>query len=209
MSSSFCVRYRGEAFWAFDVALDLLLDHVIAGAKVHLAAGRHGWLEHWVDLWGAAATGASFVMLHDEWTPAEAAVVLDLLDAAVGELDRRDEVSGDELDRRNLMRRNVGSIPAWRAADVGRAAASLLRGELPPLPPNAGTWAFGWSDPPLLWKVDTPEFRWTRARSLQDNFPDAPIPPPGGRGPFAAPGPCPFDPTDPSLLPPWRRSGFR
>jgi hypothetical protein len=51
MSKTLFVGFRGSGFWAYDVAVGILLKHVIDVALDHIRQSASGWLLSSIEQW--------------------------------------------------------------------------------------------------------------------------------------------------------------
>ncbi len=152
------VSYRDRGFWADDVALGVLLKHLIDFAEPRVAGSDADWLTKAVSWWRVVAGlgGGSYGLEIDQaWSPKQLAVFVDLMNQACDLLEQREKFTAEEitawpiLDDMRLSPRGAKEIFTAPIVELGRAIVALVNGSLPEAP--AGTW----------WIFGTPEGRGT------------------------------------------------
>ena len=209
MSQSTLVRFRGGKFWAYDVAVGVLLKYVIDRA---VDGPAELWLTAAVERWRWETVVNEFgVHLDGNWSDRQVRAVDGLFAAACRDLSVRGPITAAEVETPawDLLPDEPGRThdlgPGLRGADrfepdravqVGRGVRFLLAGSLPPLPPRAGTWGLGFGDRPrVFWEAGSLEFERERAARARGTWRAVP-PPAGSAAPFLR------DPGTPGTLSP-------
>src|SRR5262245_12099588 len=145
MSKTLFVEYRGTGFWAYDVAVGILLKHLIDAANKAGPARDAAWLTECVESWRANAVSSDFGLhLHDAWNGDQVEVICSLLAVACASLECRECISADEMaawniiDGRGVFARGDPWFPTAPVVELAEAVESLLAGTLPAAP--VGTW---------------------------------------------------------------------
>ena len=144
MSQKMFVDYRGQGFWAYDVAVGVLLKHLIDRACLREPAP---WLSECIERWRVNATVSDLGMhLDPEWTDSQRQIVRELIEEACQELQKVEAFSADEAaswkihNGKGVFARGALCIPTAPSIELGRAVGMLLEGTLPAAP--AGSWWF-------------------------------------------------------------------
>ncbi len=150
MTKSKSVHYRGGGFWAYDVAISILLKYVIDAAEARPSDAESEWLRTEVSDWKAVACiSYSFLIDHDEtWSARQTALFVSLLEEACSRLEARKTIPALEvenwpmLDDLHLSTRGDTEVVTVPIVELGRAIIALINGSLPE--PLEGTlWAYG------------------------------------------------------------------
>jgi hypothetical protein len=156
VSKTVYVEFRGEGFWADDVALSVLLKHLIdvAGPKV-LAPGG-GWLSKAILDWRVATVvGDIGLCIRRGWTSRQLDQFVNLVEVACAVLEVRQIISGDEvagwtiLDGESVQLRGAGEVDTRSIVHLGQAVIALVRGSLAPAPAGR-SWLYGTGKAPEL-----------------------------------------------------------
>jgi hypothetical protein len=144
MSKTMFIDYRGEGFWAYDVAVGVLLKHLLDRACLRQPSA---WLSDCIERWRVNAVISDLgVHLDSEWTDTQRQVVRALIEEACQELQKFEAFSADEAASwkihygEGIFSRGQAQIPTAPSIELGRAVSLLLEGALPPAP--SGTWWF-------------------------------------------------------------------
>lgn len=156
MSQTKFVDYRDHGFWAYDVALNIFLKHLIDAAETRLAAANEAWLAEAVSWWRVVAgVGDYGLEIDGAWSESQLDAFVGLADQACQVLALRDRIPADEiaawpiLDDLHIFPRGATEVRTGPVIELGRAIIAIVRGTLPTAP--AGT----------LWLYGTPEGRET------------------------------------------------
>ena len=149
MSRTLFVEWRRDGFWAYDVAVGILLKHVIDLANSDMAAEATPWLAECVEQWRInAVVGDLGLHLDPDWSPEQIRTVVTLLDRACSNLRRSPSISSGEakswnlLDGCGILLRGESAFPTAPVVELGRAVRALLNGDLDPAP-HGTWWLFG------------------------------------------------------------------
>ena len=149
MSCKLFVEYRRNGFWAYDVAVGILLKHVIDCAKKFTVQEGFAWLRDCVERWCVNAVISDFGMHLDEaWSEDQIQIVRQLIDDACNDLLQRECIPAEEmsawniLDGEGVFPRGASQFPTAPVIELGRAVQSLFDGTLPKAP-GGRTWYFG------------------------------------------------------------------
>lgn len=149
MTSTQYVEYRDQGFWAYDVALGILLKHVIDVATPLMAAPDNDWLASAVSDWRVPAAISDFGFTIDkDWSASQLSVFIALFDRACRSLSEREAIDADEieswtiLDDLRLSSRGAPKVFTGPIVQLGRAIIALVDGSLP-TPPSGTAWFYG------------------------------------------------------------------
>lgn len=147
MSRTKSVTYKEISFWAYDVALGIILKFLVDTALQCSDPQYRGWLLKNVQQWRVHAITSDFAFEFDSQLSAEQLeLILQLMHESCVELAKRESISAGEmkswniLDGEGLFTRGHPEFPTAPVVELGRAMQELLRGTLPPAP--RGTWWF-------------------------------------------------------------------
>lgn len=145
MSKTKFVEYRGTGFWAYDVALGILLKHLIDAATDGNRTKDAPWLADCVKQWRVIAVISDYGLKFDDtWSSGQIEVISDLLTEACESLEGREFVSADDmatwdiLEGRGVAARGDIHFPTAPVVELGKAIRALLNGGLQAAPD--GTW---------------------------------------------------------------------
>ncbi|MCO6045730.1 hypothetical protein NG895_17670 [Aeoliella sp. ICT_H6.2] len=143
MSKTAFVEFRGDGFWAYDVALGMLFKQVIDHA-VSLGT-ESDWLQKLIQQWRFNAVVADCgLYLDDDWSQDQFATVDDLLQQACRTLAEHGHFTAEEMSGWNILEgqgvfdRGHGGYHTAPVIELGQAIRQLLSGTLEPAP--TGTW---------------------------------------------------------------------
>ncbi len=155
MSATVPVVWKEQSFWAYDVALCVLLKHVIDAASrlMEEADDDDSWLAECIERWRInVVVGANHCLyLNEDWTSAQLERVVSLFDAACTELAGRHAIEAVEieswqvLDDHTIETRGAQRFSTVPIIELGRAITELLTGCLESAPPRSA-WLFGSED---------------------------------------------------------------
>ena len=143
MAKTHYIRYRGDGFWAYDVAQGVLLKYLVDIAEGRVEQPGMSWLREAAHSWriGAVLYG---LYIEESWSVEQLAVFKHLVLEACEQLQKREEISSAEIetwpmiDDLRIFTRGAKEVSTAPVVELGRAVVSLLEGSLPP--PPAGTW---------------------------------------------------------------------
>jgi hypothetical protein len=151
MSKTQYVSYDGRGFWAYDVALGILLKHMIDVAELRSQAADVAWLAEAAAQWRVVAClgGSAYGLEIDETWPVERRDIFTaLVTEACGALANRESIRADEvaawpiLGGEGLHARGAQRIATGPIIELGKALVDLVNGSLP-TPPEVFCWLFG------------------------------------------------------------------
>lgn len=148
------VGYRDRGFWAYDVALGVLLKHVVDVAESRSAEPRLAWLEEAARSWWITAVLYGLEM-DVSWSPEHVKVFTDLVRQACERSEARAKIPAEEIaawpivDDLRIFPRGAVEVFTAPVVELGRAIIAIVDGSLPE--PPAGTW----------WLFGCPEGRTT------------------------------------------------
>jgi hypothetical protein len=147
VSKTQTVQYGDRVFWAYDVALGILLKHMIDEAELRVAEPDGSWLTESISWWRVVAgVGVYGLEIDTTWAPERLAVFIDLVNKACQKIAKRESIPGREIttwpikDDMRLHPRGATEIATAPIVELGEAIVALIRGSLPKAP--KGTWWF-------------------------------------------------------------------
>jgi hypothetical protein len=161
------VEYADHGFWAYDVALGVLLKHLIDAAEASDEAGA-AWISAAVSSWRAAAGIPNFGLTLDAgWSEHQRQKFVALAEDACARLAKRVSIPAGEivawpiLDDLRIFPRGALEVETAPVIELGRAFIELVSGELPE-PPAGKIWIYGTETgrevyPPDVRFVDFPD----------------------------------------------------
>ncbi len=164
------VHYENSFFLAYDVAMGILLKHVIDAAEARPVDAESEWLRTEVSDWRAVACNDSLAMLIDgdgSWSARQTSIFVALVDEACTRLEARKTIPGVEvenwpiLDDQRLFTRGETEVETAPIVELGRAIIALVNGSLPESP-LCTTWYYGFPDGRLF----LPASRWVGDMTL-------------------------------------------
>ena len=148
MSRTKYVEYRDRGFWAYDVAPDIFLKHLIDAAKASEEAGAP-WLSAAIADWMRTASIAGIGLSPDPgWPGAQRQSFIELAGDACAVLEKRESISAEEimawpmLDDLRIYPRGVAEVFTAPVIEPGRAVIALVAGMLPDAP-KGRAWFYG------------------------------------------------------------------
>lgn len=152
MSQTVFVEYKGNGFWAYHVALGVLLKHLIDAASVEAVQSGSAWLQSCTEKWRVNAVVPDFSLVLDKrWSDAERATLVRLLDEVVDKLTTRATISSQEMETWEILDGKGVPVPAEEqlstrpVAELGRTIQQLLQEQLPSAP-EGHWWFYGTED---------------------------------------------------------------
>jgi len=147
MSKTLFIKYGGDGFWAYDVAVGVFLKHLLDQACQQVVRQPLTWLIDSIERWRVDTVVSDLGLYLDPgWTHDQRRVVRTLIDQACEELEKSKAISAEEaaswkiLDGRGVFSRGAAQILTAPAVELGRAIGLLLEGALPEAP--LGSWWF-------------------------------------------------------------------
>lgn len=137
------VSHKGQGFWAYDVALGVLLKHLVDVAEPLVGAPDTAWLKEAVYSWRLAAV-LHGLQIEDAWSAEQKAIVIELVGQACDVLQQREKIPADEItawpiiDDLRIFPRGAKEVYTAPVVELGRAIVDLIHGTLPEAP--VGTW---------------------------------------------------------------------
>lgn len=148
MSRTKYVDYGDRGFWAYDVALDIFLKHLIDAARARDEASTP-WLSAAIMDWMRTASIADIgLSLDPGWSAAQRQAFIDLAGDACATLAKRESISAEEimawpmLDDLRIYPRGVAEVFTAPVIELGRAVIALVTGTLPDAP-KGRAWFYG------------------------------------------------------------------
>lgn len=147
MSKTKFVDYADRGFWAYDVALDVFLKHLIDAAEASEQAGT-AWLSISISDWRLACVPDYGLTLDPTWSPTQQQTFLALAEEACAKLAARESIPAEEivswpiLDDIRIFTRGATEVFTAPVVELGRAIIALMRGELPEAP-EGQIWLYG------------------------------------------------------------------
>lgn len=147
MSKTKFVAYADCGFWAYDVALDIFLKHLIDAAEASEQADTE-WLSTAISDWRFACVPDYGLTLDANWSPAQQQTFLDLAEEACTRLAARESIPAEEvvswpiLDDIRIFTRGATEVFTAPVIELGHAIIALVRGELPEAP-EGQIWLYG------------------------------------------------------------------
>ena len=151
MSATQVVKYAGRGFWAYDVAVGVLLKYLLDAAQKSGQA-HTTWLSEAMSDWRvwAVVSDCGFT-LGEHWSAEQRKVFIALTEQACVELASRNSIPAEEIvswpfvDHFRIDPRGAKQVHTAPVAELGRAIIALLLGELPEAP-KGEAWFFGTLD---------------------------------------------------------------
>ncbi|HEY7314878.1 MAG TPA: hypothetical protein VH643_36365 [Gemmataceae bacterium] len=150
MTKTHYIQYRGDGFWAYDVAQGILLKHLADLAEACAGKPSLSWLTEAAHSWriGAVLYG---LWIEESWTAEQMATFSDLVRQACTILEAWEKIAAKEIvswpmvDDLRIYPRGAVEVSTAPVVELGRAIISLIQGSLAPAP--AGTWwCFGFPE---------------------------------------------------------------
>ena len=133
MSKTLYVRYRGDGFWAYDVAVGVFLKHLIDSAMAHANKEDALWLMPCVEQWRVNAIVSDLGLhLDEEWSDAQRQTVYGLIEEACNQLEARHSIPWDAmkdwdiLDGQGVRSRGSTQFPTAPVVELAHAVKALL-----------------------------------------------------------------------------------
>ena len=147
MSRTQSVAFEHRGFWAYDVAVGVLLKHLIDAAEESTDVNTE-WLSEAVSNWRIWAVAGDFeVTFNQRWSAEQRATLIALIEEACAALAKRDFIPAEEVvswtfvDNLRIHPRGATAVLTAPVVELGRAIIATLRDELPE-PPRGEAWFF-------------------------------------------------------------------
>ena len=154
MSKTKLITYGDKGFWAYDVALNIFLKHLIdTGEASH--ESNTDWLRGSIAAWRVACVPDLGLTLDTNWTAAQKKTLITLAEEACTKLATRESISAEEiiswpiLEDIRIFPRGAKQVFTTPIVELGRAIIALISGELQDAPKGQ------------IWLYGTPEGRIT------------------------------------------------
>lgn len=151
VSQTKSVTYAKCGFWAYDVALGVLIKFLIDAAQESDDANS-SWLSEAIADWRVSAAIQDLGFTLDEnWSADQRKAFVALMEKACTALESRKSISADEivswpiLDGERIFPRGAKEVLTAPVVELGRAVIALALGELPEAP-KGEAWLFGTHD---------------------------------------------------------------
>ena len=166
MSRTQAVSYGHRSFWAYDVALGILLKHMIDAAKAKAEPGESSWLAKQLEFWPQVAVlggDAYGLCICRKWSRNQIAIFVDLIRSACRALSIHQSISAEEVAGWSMQVGDIGmdtrgakEVRTAPVIELGEAIIALLDGTLEAAP--RGTW----------WYFGLPDSRSTIPMSVSE-----------------------------------------
>ena len=147
MSQTKFIAYGEQGFWAYDVALNIFLKHLIDAAEASSESSAN-WLSTAISSWRVACVPDYGLTIDASWSPAQRQTFIDLANEACTNLAARESISAAEivswpiLDDLRLDPRGTTVVLTAPIVELGHAIIALVSGELPDAP-KGQIWLYG------------------------------------------------------------------
>lgn len=147
MSKTKFVGYADRGFWAYDVAHNAFLKHLIDAAQASDQATTP-WLSAAISSWRLACVPDYGLTLDAGWSATQQQAFIALAEIACARLAERVSIPAEEivawpvLDDLRLYTRGETEVLTAPVAELGQAIIALVSGELPEAP-DGKIWLFG------------------------------------------------------------------
>jgi hypothetical protein len=149
MSKTKYVGYIDGGFWAYDVALEVFLKHLIDAAEASDQA-ETPWLSTAISEWRAVASIPDIgLTLNEGWSPEQRLKFVSLADRACAKIGERTSIPAEEvvawplLDDLRIFPRGATEVLTAPVVELGRATIELISGTLPDPPTGSTAWLYG------------------------------------------------------------------
>jgi len=141
------VAHRERGFWAYDVALAVLLKHMIDVAEERRSDVP--WLAGAASAWRVVACVSDYgLTLDPDWSAAQLQAFSEVVEEACGRVSARTSIPAQELatwrllDDCTVLARGNEDVSTAPIVELGEAIVALSRGALP-MPPGETLWFYG------------------------------------------------------------------
>ncbi len=152
LSSTHAISYGERSFWAYDVALGVVLKHMIDIAESSNSSANAAWLAEQASWWRVVAglgNGCYGLDINKEWFAEQIDEFISIVRSACHIMSERRTIPAEEivawpmLDVLHLYTRGAAEVNTVELVELGEAIVALVNGSLPPAP--KGTWwLYGW-----------------------------------------------------------------
>jgi hypothetical protein len=148
------IAYGEQGFWAYDVALNIFLKHLIDATETNEHAETE-WLSGAISAWRVACVPDFGLTLETNWSPPQQHTFIELANKACAELAARESISAEEiiswpiLKELRICPRGAQPVFTGPIVELGQAIIALISGKLPNAPKGQ------------IWLYGTPEGRQT------------------------------------------------
>ncbi len=143
------VEYASRGFWAYDVALEIFLKHLIDAAEASDQAGT-AWLSEATSEWlRVASIGDIGLTLNEGWSPEQQRHFVSLAEAACARLAERVSIPAEEIvgwalfEDLRIYPRGATEVLTAPIGELGRAIIALISGTLAEPPTGSLDWLYG------------------------------------------------------------------
>jgi len=169
MSKTKFVAYKERGFWAYDVALDIFLKHLIDAAEASDQKVQP-WLSSAISSWRVSCAPDCGLHFEADWSEAQWRTFVTLAEEACAALAARASIPAEEIVRwepfegEPLFSRGATEVFTAPVVELGQAIIALVSGQLPEAP-EGHLWFYG--TPAGRDKIGyrkssvPPESRWT------------------------------------------------
>ncbi len=149
MSKSKGIWYKNIGFFAYDVALGVLLKVVIDVAEARPPGAESAWLQEEISHWKVEAWAQDLsIWIDEDWSAKQTAIFASLVEAACTRLEARPTISSAEIvswefvDDGRICPRGATEVETGQVVELGRAILALIDGSLAE-PPEGKNWYYG------------------------------------------------------------------
>jgi hypothetical protein len=148
VSATQFVKYADRGFWAYDVAVGVLLKYLLDAAQKSEEA-HTPWLSEAMSHWRLWAVISDFGFTLDErWSAEERKTFIALAEQACAAIGARNSIPAEEIvswpfvDDLRIFPRGAKEVLTGPVVELGRAIIALVSGELPEAP-DGKIWFYG------------------------------------------------------------------
>jgi len=148
VSATQFVKYADRGFWAYDVAVGVLLKYLLDAAQKSGEA-HTPWLSKAISDWRVWAVISGYGFTLDEaWSADERKTFIVLAEQACADIGARNSISAEEIvswpfvDDLRIFPRGAKEVLTGPIVELGRAIIALVAGELPEAP-DGKIWFYG------------------------------------------------------------------
>ncbi len=152
MSKSKGIWYQDRGFFAYDVALGVLLKYVIDVAEARPSGAESAWLQEVISHWKVEAWAQDLsIWIDEDWSASQTAIFASLVEAACTRLEARKSISSLEIeswefvDDQYICTRGATEVETGPVVELGGAILALIDGTLAE-PPEGKNWYYGFPD---------------------------------------------------------------
>jgi hypothetical protein len=148
VSATQFVKYADRGFWAYDVAVGVLLKYLLDAAQKSEEA-HTPWLSEAMSHWRLWAVISDFGFTLDaRWSAEERKTFIALAEQACAAIGARNSIPAEEIvswpfvDDLRIFPRGAKEVLTGPVVELGRAIIALVAGELPEAP-DGKIWFYG------------------------------------------------------------------